>query len=160
MLRASSEALNSEVDLEQLEAGADVTHGELLVRYAESAVRQDSDLGKVRAGLEAQVGPGGVIEAAATVAAFEGLNRIADATGIQLDSGLADESADFRMLLGLDAYAGGAPAAGSTRAADVRGYFGKRSKRYRYQREYATVSYSEGCGSLGKPRILSPIMLR
>ena len=126
MLRASSEALNSEVDLEQLEAGADVTHGELLVRYAESAVRQDSDLGKVRTGLEAQVGPGGVIEAAATVAAFEGLNRIADATGIQLDSGLADESADFRMVLGLDAYAGAASteAAGvPTRAADVMGIF-------------------------------------
>ena len=64
MLRASSEALDSEVDLEQLEAGADVTHGELLVRYAESAVRQDSDLDKVRSELEAQVGLG-VIEAAA-----------------------------------------------------------------------------------------------
>tara|TARA_Y100001970_G_scaffold179520_1_gene218491 strand:+ start:44658 stop:45041 length:384 start_codon:yes stop_codon:yes gene_type:complete len=106
LLRASSEALNSEVDLEQLEAGADVANGELLVRYAESAVRQDSDLGRVRAALEEQVGPGGVIEAAATIAAFEGLNRIADATGIQLDSGLADESADFRAALGLDAYAG------------------------------------------------------
>ena len=63
---------------------------------------------------------------AATVAAFEGLNRIADATGIQLDSGLADESADFRMLLGLDACAGAASteAAGvPTRAADVMGIF-------------------------------------
>ena len=84
MLRASSEALNSEVDLEQLEAGADVTHGELLVRYAVSAVRQDSDLGKVRAGLEAQVGPGGVIEAAATVAA----GRVASARRMHHAAGL------------------------------------------------------------------------
>ena len=103
-----------------------MAHGEILVRYAESAVRQDSDLGEVRAALEAQVGPGGVVEAAATVAAFEGLNRIADATGIQLDSGLADESADFRETLGLDAYAGarstestGNPA----RSTDVMGIF-------------------------------------
>ena len=60
------------------------------------------------------------------MAAFEGLNRIADATGIQLDSGLADESADFRMVLGLDAYAGAASteAAGvPTRATDVMGIF-------------------------------------
>ena len=40
------------------------------------------------------------------MSAFEGLNLIADATGIQLDAGLADESADFRAILGLDAYSG------------------------------------------------------
>ena len=114
--------MDSVVNLEQLEAGADVTHGELLVRYAESAVRQDSDLESVRSVLEEQVGAGGVVEAAATVAAFEGLNRIADATGIQLDSGLADESADFRTVLGLDAYAGASSTEATgvpSRAADV-----------------------------------------
>ena len=106
MLRASSEAIRSEVDLARLEVGAEVENGELLVRYAESAVRGDSDLDKVREELASRVGQLGVIEAAATVSAFEGLNRIADATGIQLDAGLADESADFRSTLGLDAYSG------------------------------------------------------
>ncbi len=106
MLRASSEAIRSEVDLARLEVGAEVENGELLVRYAESAVRGDSDLDKVREELASRVGQLGLIEAAATVSAFEGLNRIADATGIQLDAGLADESADFRSTLGLDAYSG------------------------------------------------------
>ncbi len=106
MLRASSEAIRSEVDLARLEVGAEVENGELLVRYAESAARGDSDLDKVREELASRVGQLGVIEAAATVSAFEGLNRIADATGIQLDAGLADESADFRSTLGLDAYSG------------------------------------------------------
>jgi hypothetical protein len=106
LLRASSEAIRSEVDLARLEVGAEVENGELLVRYAESAARGDSDLDKVREELASRVGQLGVIEAAATVSAFEGLNRIADATGIQLDAGLADESADFRSTLGLDAYSG------------------------------------------------------
>lgn len=38
LLRASSEALSSEVDIDDLEAGAQVENGDLLVRYAESAV--------------------------------------------------------------------------------------------------------------------------
>lgn len=89
-----------------MEAGANVDQGELLVRFAESAVRNDSDLDFARSNLESAIGASGVVEAAATVSAFEGLNRIADATGIQLDSGLADESVDFRRTLGLDGYAG------------------------------------------------------
>ena len=99
MLRASSEALSSDVNIDRLEVGAQVTNGDLLVRYAESAVRGDSDLPSVRKDVELAVGTDGLIEAAATVSAFEGLNRLADATGIQLDAGLADESADFRIAV-------------------------------------------------------------
>ena len=118
--------MDCEVNIDQLEAGAKIPSGELLVRYGESAVRQDSDLKKIRGDLEAVVGSMGIIEAAATISAFEGLNRIADVTGIQLDIGLADESADFRMTLGLDAYAGASSTqtAGSpARADDVMGIF-------------------------------------
>jgi len=56
--------------------------------------------------LQELVGDAGLVEAAATVAAFQGLNRIADATGIQLDDGLNSESADFRSPLGLDKFSG------------------------------------------------------
>lgn len=126
MLRASSEAVNTEVNIDRLEAGAQIDNGNLLVRYAESAVRGDSDLVRVREELRSAVGTEGLVEAAATVSAFEGLNRLADATGIQLDAGLADESADFRVALGLDAYSGatstqfqGTP----NRAPDVMGIF-------------------------------------
>ena len=69
------------------------------MRFAESAVRNDSDLDFARSNLESAIGTSGVVEAAATVSAFEGLNRIADATGIQLDSGLADfRKKDFANL--------------------------------------------------------------
>ena len=76
------------------------------MRYTESAVRLDSDLADSRNHLLRIAGPQALVEAAATESAFEGLNRIADVTGIQLDSGLADESADFRSELGINSYAG------------------------------------------------------
>lgn len=126
MLRASSEAVNTEVNIDRLEAGAQIDNGNLLVRYAESAVRGDSDLVRVREELRAAVGTAGLVEAAATVSAFEGLNRLADATGIQLDAGLADESADFRAALGLDAYSGATSTQSQgtpNRAPDVMGIF-------------------------------------
>ena len=126
LLRASSEALSSEVDIDDLEAGAQVENGALLVRYAESAVLGHSDLTALREEVEDELGRKALIEAAATVSAFEGLNRIADVTGIQLDDGLADESADFRTALGLDAYSGASSTKSQGRpgrAQDVMGIF-------------------------------------
>ena len=126
LLRASSEAIENEVKIEQLEDGANIEHGPALVRYAESAVRQDSDLPDSRSDLLGVAGLQALVEAAATVSAFEGLNRLADVTGIQLDSGLADESADFRSELGIDAYAGAASTKSNgfaQRAGDVIGIF-------------------------------------
>ena len=113
LLRASSEAIENEVKIEQLEDGANIEHGPALVR-------QDSDLPESRSDLLGVAGLQALVEAAATVSAFEGLNRLADVTGIQLDSGLADESADFRSELGIDAYAGAASTKsnGSAQRAD------------------------------------------
>jgi len=126
LLRASSEAINGDVKIGQLEDGANIEHGSALVRYAESAVRRDSDLAVSRNRLLELAGSQALIEAAATVSAFEGLNRLADATGIQLDLGLADESADFRTELGINAYAGAASTkseGSAARADNVLGIF-------------------------------------
>ena len=48
------------------------------------------------------------MEAAATIAIFNGLVRVADGTGIQLDAGVLADSADFRAAYGVDDYAGAA----------------------------------------------------
>lgn len=48
------------------------------------------------------------MEAAATIAVFNGLVRVADGTGIQVDAGVLADSADFRSSLGVDGYAGAA----------------------------------------------------
>lgn len=74
--------------------------------FATHVVERNSDLPESRKVLQALVGNAGLVEAVATVAAFQGLNRIADATGIQLDDGLNSESADFRSRLGLEKFSG------------------------------------------------------
>ena len=85
-----------------------VTHGDVLVAFAEAAVRGADDLDARRADLVAAVGPAGAGQACATVAAFSGLVRVADGTGIPIDDGLATASVEIREDLDLAAYAGAA----------------------------------------------------
>jgi len=87
---------------------AGVPHGELLLRFASAAQLGSPDLGATRAALGAAVGPDGLIEAAATIAIFNGLVRVADGTGIQLDNGTLADSADYRDRLGVDTFGGAA----------------------------------------------------
>ena len=86
----------------QVEAGAGVAGGAELVAFTTAAVTHAADLDTAREALRSAVGDAGLVEAAGTVAAFEGLNRIADATGIQLDDNLAADSVDFRAELGIE----------------------------------------------------------
>jgi hypothetical protein len=112
LLRASGEAIGTDVSLEgavgptleQDDGG--VPHGAALARFAEAATRRNEDLEEARRALLEQVGPAGFVEAAATVAIFNGLVRVADSTGIPLDEGTQRNSAAFRERLGLDAFGG------------------------------------------------------
>lgn len=102
-------------------AGGDagVPHGAELLAFASAAHTAEQPdellLSTAREALRAQVGEQGLAEAAATVAAFAGLVRVADGTGIQLDAGVLADSADFRAELGVDRFAG----AGNTATAPV-----------------------------------------
>jgi len=53
------------------------------------------------------------------VAAFSGLVRVADATGIPLDDGLAAASGDIRSSLGLGTYTGAANSPDAPTSGDV-----------------------------------------
>ena len=88
------------------EGDGGVPHGALLARYAEAVCRKDAELAEIRDRLVAAVGPAGAVEAAATVAIFSGLVRVADATGIPLDAGTLALSDGWRGRLGLDRYGG------------------------------------------------------
>lgn len=66
------------------------------------------DAADLRSSLVRFLGPEATAHAAATVSAFSGLVRVADATGIPIDGGLATASADAREELGLGAYTGAA----------------------------------------------------
>ncbi|MFV0260806.1 MAG: hypothetical protein ACK5PP_20415 [Acidimicrobiales bacterium] len=76
----------------------------MLLGFAEAAVGNEDSLDDARRRLVATLGPAAAGQAAATVAAFCGLVRVADGTGIPVDRGLAEVSSDLRRELGIDQY--------------------------------------------------------
>jgi hypothetical protein len=84
-----------------------VPHAALLLTFAEASISFDrTSIGPARAALLEAIGEAGVTDAAAVVAGFNGITRIADASGIPLDAEPLARSADWRQALGIDAFAG------------------------------------------------------
>lgn len=120
LLGASGEKYGYDVDLDTAvdsnrTGDAGIPHGVELLAFATAANQRSDDLDAVRDGLRAVVGDEGLLEAAATVAAFNGLVRVADGTGIQLDPSMLVATTETRSQLGLDAFGG---AANSTDASN------------------------------------------
>jgi hypothetical protein len=83
-----------------------VPHGAALAEFAEAIQdRDDTRLNGVRAELLRTLGPEGLVDAAAVAAIFNGLVRVADATGIPLEADKAEQTADFRTRLKICKYA-------------------------------------------------------
>ncbi len=72
--------------------------------YADAAVRRDADLAERRAAVESALGGEAVVDAAATVANYQRMVRIADGCGIPLDRFTDEQSAEWRASLGVDEY--------------------------------------------------------
>ncbi len=90
--------------------GADtgVPHGPELLAFAEAVVGDgvsDGDIAATRAELLERIGPDALVDAAAIVAGFDATDRIADATGTQLDDYLENGTVELRAELGIDALA-------------------------------------------------------
>jgi hypothetical protein len=82
-----------------------VPHERELIALAEAVVRGDeAELAEARRAALAALGPESFVAAAAVASNFERMVRIADATGIPLDTPLAAISADMRAELGIDAF--------------------------------------------------------
>lgn len=126
LLRASSEALGDEVDTGAVlgnAADSGVEHGTILEAYA-AAAHDGDGLDEAGAALRDAMGDAGWVEAAMTVAVFNGLVRTADASGIPLDDGVVSATAVDRGKLGLDEFGGAANselaiAAGATPHPDL-----------------------------------------
>ena len=112
LLRASSEETGDEVDLGatvgRSEDGGGIEHGALLVAFAETVTRGSDDAAPARKSLLEAVGPEAFVVAAAIVAIFNGLVRVADSSGIPLDDGTREASTSFRGDLGLEEFGGAA----------------------------------------------------
>ena len=103
LLRASSSALGDELDVAAaLTRGEGVPGGPLLLDFAAAAHLDTPDLATRRAAVEAAFGEAGLVEACLTIGAFNGLTRVADATGILLDGGTLAATLDVRAELALN----------------------------------------------------------
>jgi hypothetical protein len=82
-----------------------VPHGAALLAFVDAALGRDPGaLATARAAVIQAVGQAGMLDAAAVIGGFDGITRIADATGIPLEPAKAEAAADFIAELGIDRY--------------------------------------------------------
>ena len=100
--------MGTEVDLKTIVAGAEVeSHlpaGDSLVRLVEAALSNPDDLPEARNRLIDELDHAALVDAAGVIGNFQKMTRIADSTGIPVDSAAAAMSADIREELGLDEF--------------------------------------------------------
>jgi alkylhydroperoxidase family enzyme len=108
MLRESNQTNNAAFDLTEITAGVtgagDIPAAALLAAFTEAAVTRDSAaLAEHRTALRRELGPAALVDAAATVAAFHGFVRLADATGIPYEgAGFGTDTTELRAAIGLE----------------------------------------------------------
>ena len=74
--------------------------------FAEAVLgRDDGRLSRARIRLTEALGTDALVDAAAVVANFNAIDRIADATGIPIDAERVQLTADLRAQLGINAFA-------------------------------------------------------
>lgn len=108
MLRASTAETNTDIGVVREGAGRDdgtVPEAAALLALAEAI--HDRDQGRIDAAREAiagALGPDAAVDSIAVCAQFEAITRVADTTGVQLDTALEKSSAGIRDQLGLNAF--------------------------------------------------------
>lgn len=78
--------------------------GAILSHFAEAIITGADTLAQARSAVTTALGEAAMIDAAAVVAGFNGITRIADATGIPLEPAKAEETEAWRGALGIDAF--------------------------------------------------------
>jgi hypothetical protein len=111
-LRESAALSGGAAELSALIEGRDagdsgVEEGGLLLRFADASVGDDEEeLAAARSELLAAMGGAAVVDAAAVAANFQRMVRIADATGIPIDTPMEMMSRDIRVSLDLSRFEG------------------------------------------------------
>jgi hypothetical protein len=106
------------VDLSAVNAptGGDggVAHGARLLAFTDAVMGADETaLARERSALRAVLSDEQFVDTCAVIGAFNVVDRIADATGIPLDAGMAAMSGDVRRELGLARFASAANTPGA-----------------------------------------------
>lgn len=107
MLRASSETIEGKIDAASAVHGeaAGVPHGPLLVQFVEGITSGEAAAADAaRAALSEAAGPEAVVDAAAVLANFEMMTRVADSTGAVVAPRWIEASVADRASLGADEF--------------------------------------------------------
>ena len=106
MLRGSSLAAGTEVNLDAIVAGREVDSqvpgGDALIRFTEATLTDPSELNAARESVLSSLGPAQLVDAAGVIGNFQRMVRIADSTGIPVDGRMAEMSEEVRDQLGLN----------------------------------------------------------
>ena len=97
------------MDLEAITKGAGdevagIAFGAELIAYADAVVARSTDVPETRDAVHKSMGDAGVVDAAAVIANFQRMVRIADGTGIAIDGPLDVLSADIRHEIGINEF--------------------------------------------------------
>ena len=83
-----------------------VPDGELLMAFAEAVVTSDqAAIDAKRADVVDAVGPAGLVDAAGIIGLFNAIDRVADATGTELEEEKAAATEGMRDSIGIDGFA-------------------------------------------------------
>jgi hypothetical protein len=108
MLRGSSQVGGTEADLLAIVRGADVDsqvpHGTELLQFVDAVLGKGADPEQARNALAACAGLEAVADAAGVIGNFMRMVRIADGTGIPIDSYFDEPGREIRDRLGIDSF--------------------------------------------------------
>jgi hypothetical protein len=107
MLRASGRHYGTDFGLAGIVQGAGgsgVAHEARLLAFADAVIVDPASLAKTRVELIQAAGEAAMVDAAAVIAGFDAITRVADGTGIPLEQPKAEATADWRTELGIDAF--------------------------------------------------------
>lgn len=110
LLRASGAQTEDAFNLQVITQGTTATpsgvpHGETLLAFAEAVVGEDEAvLAHARQRVLDELGPATLVDAAAIAANFERMVRIADSTGIPLDTVVYEKTKEEREALQLEQF--------------------------------------------------------
>ncbi len=108
-LRGSGEQEGRDYDLAVITSDTGdggVEKGDVLRALTEAAIRSEWDLlDQLRADAFTTLGEQQTVDALTVAAAFNGITRVADSTGIPLDDAMAEATTSIRTAAGIDQYA-------------------------------------------------------
>lgn len=96
--------IDGHIDPVSLDDGAGVPHGKVLIDFVDATATRGDELAVARDRVIEAMGHDALVDAAAVVANFTMMTRIADSTGTPLDPGSVEISTELRAGLDVDRY--------------------------------------------------------